>query len=253
MFGEPIEVAPGVGEAPPKGRVAVALDGDEAIAFWLASASEDEGVVLARRVAANGDVGPLFEVGRTAAGRASGFPSVAWHAGRLVVAWTVPDAGIESLLVDPNEIGVVEGPLDVAPTETAGPPQALPEFDLVDLAGEPLVLPEDGVLLALWATWCGPCRKELPELQALYEAGVPVVGVSVDDADQGARVAAFVEDLELGFPVAHDYGMAARFNTNAIPATYLFDAEGQLVWHRIEAFDAEDPTLIEALAGLSAD
>ena len=248
-FGEAVDVAPGPDEPAPLGRVALEPEGEGAVVIWLASIGEDNAAVSGRRVTLDGAVGPTVEIGFTAASRKAGFPSLARHGEDLLVAWTVPGQGLEA-----RRLSVADFPPAVAPLQLGGagggPPPTLPALELTTLEGEALSVPQGGVLIALWATWCGPCREELPQLQALHDAGVPVLGISVDDPDRTEAVAAYVEELGLSFPVAHAFELAERFGTNAIPATYVYDAEGALLWHRIEAFDPEDPALLQALSEL---
>ena len=70
-----------------------------------------------------------------------------------------------------------------------------------DLLGAPY-------MLNIWATWCAPCRKEMPELQELHDAyagqGFRVVGVSVDDKGSADLIGEFTEELQIGFPIFHD-------------------------------------------------
>jgi peroxiredoxin len=89
------------------------------------------------------------------------------------------------------------------------------------------------VVLTFWATWCGPCRMEMPSLERLHreraELGLAVVGVSVD-ADLGP-VERFVEELDLTFPNFWDEdGAAGRsYRASSIPLSYLIDPAGRIV------------------------
>lgn len=98
------------------------------------------------------------------------------------------------------------------------------------------------VLLNIWATWCAPCRREMPSIQRLYEAyadqGLEVLAVAVDD-DPGERrpdgvivgkVGAFVEQFGLTFPVAVDPtgGIERLFGTEYLPTTVLIDRRGRI-------------------------
>lgn len=249
-FGPSIQVAPGPGEPVPLGRVLVAPVGDEALVFWLAAVDEAVAAVTVRRVAPDGRVGPAAELGRTVNSRGAGFPTLARHGEELLVAWTVPSVGIEAVRLSPQDVPAVDALLEAQDDDGPTAPQGRPELDLTALDGSPLALPDGPVLVALWATWCGPCRDELPALQVLHDAGVPVIGASVDEAANAERVQDFVAELELSFPIAHDASLAAAFGTSAVPATYLFDANGDLIWHRVGAFDPADSELIQALSSL---
>ncbi|MFZ2361452.1 MAG: TlpA disulfide reductase family protein [Anaerolineae bacterium] len=96
-------------------------------------------------------------------------------------------------------------------------------FDLADLRGQPVVL-------NFWASWCGPCRAEMPELQRLHErlgeAGVVVLGVNQGESPQTA--AAFLQALGLDFPVALDQrtGVSQQYLVNSLPTTFFIDRDG---------------------------
>lgn len=112
------------------------------------------------------------------------------------------------------------------------------------------------VLLNVWATWCPPCRAEMPALQQLsdrYAAhGLDVVAVSVDS--DGSAAAAFVDELGLSMRVLHDPGgrVTRAFRTTGVPESFLIDADGRLVRRWIGAFDPLAPDvigLVEATLG----
>lgn len=118
--------------------------------------------------------------------------------------------------------------------------QAVPPFDTRLLDGKPLAaqaLKGKVVLVVFWATWCPTCRKELPELQALYEKhrdrGLEILALSID-AD-GFTVEEFWKDHDYRFPVAMrapPHGQVFG-PTKAIPALYLIDRQGVLRFARI--------------------
>ncbi|NOY26088.1 MAG: TlpA family protein disulfide reductase [Oligoflexia bacterium] len=90
------------------------------------------------------------------------------------------------------------------------------------------------VLLAFFATWCGPCRKELPEIVELWrqrrDQGLDVLAVSIDQADTAGDLPAFVDALGLPFAVAHAPALAERFGIDGIPAVRLVDASGAQIY-----------------------
>ena len=101
------------------------------------------------------------------------------------------------------------------------------DMSIAKFAGAP-------VLVNLWATWCGPCVKELPTLEALgRKDGAPVViAISQDDAEQ-ATVDAFLAEKKIGrFAAFHDKDMvlASAMGVQILPTTILFDAAGKEVW-----------------------
>lgn len=119
-------------------------------------------------------------------------------------------------------------------SEITGPAlnKPVPDFTLVTLSGERLGI-EDArghpVLINFWATWCGPCRIEMPYFEDAYQRFGPdlvVLAVNIDEpADQ---VQAFVDDLGLHFEILLDTGskVQQQFRVTAFPTTYLVDREG---------------------------
>ena len=92
------------------------------------------------------------------------------------------------------------------------------------------------VLLNFWATWCVPCRREFPALDALAKefapAGLTVLAINVEDADANAEVTAFIAKTNPSFQVLRDADMAlARaYRIPGMPAVLLVDRKGQLRW-----------------------
>ncbi|MBT8138604.1 MAG: TlpA family protein disulfide reductase [Gammaproteobacteria bacterium] len=110
-----------------------------------------------------------------------------------------------------------------------------PDFTLKSNSGENLRLAEqrgDVVLLNFWASWCGPCRQEMPhlnELQARYEAlGLKVYGVNVDESSAEAERA--IKSLKIAFPVLFDNSntVAKLFDIDAMPTTVIIDKNGNM-------------------------
>ncbi len=134
-----------------------------------------------------------------------------------------------------------------------------PVFAALTLAGDSLTLSDlrgQVVMLNVWATWCIPCRKELPELQALHQQyaarGLKVVGVSVDDGSADDAVEDFVQRFGLTFTIVRDPGesVSTLFFTPGVPTTILIDRNGIVVWRRPGPFTANDPELQGALRQL---
>ena len=98
------------------------------------------------------------------------------------------------------------------------------------------------VLLNIWATWCGPCRVEMPSMQRLQQRlgpkGLKIVAVSVDDPGMEARIAAFVDELSLSFEILHDAPGAIRqiYQTTGVPETFVIGRDG-LIRRRIIGAD----------------
>ena len=90
-------------------------------------------------------------------------------------------------------------------------------------------------MLNIWATWCAPCREEMPELQELHDhyadRGFRVVGVSVDDRGSVDVIESFTEELGIGFPIYHDpsWEIVDSYFLLGLPGTFLVDSEGMVV------------------------
>jgi peroxiredoxin len=108
-------------------------------------------------------------------------------------------------------------------------------FTLTDLDGKEWTLRGllgKVVLVNFWATWCPPCRKEIPDLKSLYDRfksqGLVVLAISDEDSSELRR---FVAEEKLGFPVLTDHGQKVKeaFHVDGIPASFIYDRTGQLV------------------------
>ncbi|HEY6878982.1 MAG TPA: TlpA disulfide reductase family protein [Polyangiales bacterium] len=126
-----------------------------------------------------------------------------------------------------------------------------PEIALKDRAGHPVKLAElkgKVVLVDFWASWCGPCREELPVLDALYkkykERGLVIIGVGLDrDTD---KLNKFLRALPLSFPVVHDPAgaVADKYEPPKMPSSYIIDKRG-LIRHVHAGFKASDKAVLE--------
>ena len=111
--------------------------------------------------------------------------------------------------------------------------QAAPDFVLKSSTGENLRLSEhrgDVVMINFWATWCGPCRQEMPLLDDLYaryqRVGFSLLGVNIDDDSR--RAMQMIEDLGVNFPVLFDASkqVSKLYEVEAMPVTVLVDRDG---------------------------
>lgn len=123
------------------------------------------------------------------------------------------------------------------------------DFAFPTLSGEELRLSSlrgKAVLVSLWATWCAPCRAELPSMQALYadyqSRGLVILGIAMDPGGQEV-VAPFVQEYKVNFPVlldAHNT-LGARLQVPGIPTSYVLDQAGQIVSMEMGARDWNTP------------
>ena len=116
----------------------------------------------------------------------------------------------------------------------------LPEFTLKDLSGKTWTfsrLRGRVVLVNFWATWCPPCRKEMPDLETLYQRfgpkGFVVLGISDEET---AKVDPFIREHKVSFPVLLDPGRKVNemFAVEGIPKSFVYDREGKLVSQSID-------------------
>lgn len=109
------------------------------------------------------------------------------------------------------------------------------------------------VLLNVWATWCDPCREEIPYLQALHVAeekrGLQVVGVSVDAAGSDKTITEFRSDFGMTYPIWLDPNERVQtlFLALGVPASYIIDREGVVRWKHLGVVRASDSTFTRAL------
>lgn len=137
-----------------------------------------------------------------------------------------------------------EPPAGVTVAERGKP---LPVFQLPDLGEKTVAIPSAyagrPLLINVWASWCGPCIEEMPELQRFYTEqgtnGVQVVGIALDDA---AAVRAFLGRVQVGYPILidnpgpADAGVRLGNPRGVLPYSVLVDANGILRRQRIGPF-----------------
>jgi cytochrome c biogenesis protein CcmG, thiol:disulfide interchange protein DsbE len=137
--------------------------------------------------------------------------------------------------------------------------QAVPPYAAPALDGDSVrvaALKGEVVLLNVWATWCIPCRKEIPELQALHQdysaRGLRVLGVSVDAGDADGDVAQFAKSFGMTYTILRDPDerVSAMFAIPGVPASFLVDREGVVRWRHIGPFAASDTTFLSVLNAL---
>lgn len=144
--------------------------------------------------------------------------------------------GVVLFLLLRNAAPAPESAFSTIPVEVDYPAPAL---DLQDLSGNPVSLRDyDGkvILVNLWATWCPPCKEEMPALQSFYERhraeGFVLLGINQEETPQ--VVEAFVADYGLTFPVwlDEDYLAQRVFNTFSLPGSFVIDRQGRvrLTW-----------------------
>ena len=135
---------------------------------------------------------------------------------------------------------------------------AFPDFDVKDLDGKPMsVAAYKGkvVMLDFWATWCGPCVGEVPNVvktyQKYHDKGFEIIGVSLDHQGDKDKLIAFTKDHNMPWRQYFDGGfwtnqLAVKYGIQSIPATFLLDTEGKIIAKNVRG-EALEPAVAKAL------
>ncbi len=137
-----------------------------------------------------------------------------------------------------------EPPADIKVAERGA---IVPAFALASLDGVPIGIPAHyagrPVLVNVWASWCGPCIREMPEIDRYARAqganGTQVVGIALDDA---AAVKTFLERVPVGYPILvdtpgpRDAGVRLGNPRGVLPYSVLLDAQGRVLKQKIGSF-----------------
>ncbi|MEA3245730.1 MAG: redoxin domain-containing protein [Gemmatimonadota bacterium] len=167
-------------------------------------------------------------------------------------------------------VATIAGALAVATSMSSGPKVIGPGAPAPDFVAT--VVPDSGaeakptgiaayrgrpVLLNIWATWCAPCREEMPRIERIYQElgpqGLAVVAVSIDNPGMTDAIREFRKEMGLTFDVLHDESGRIRddYQTTGVPETFLIDRTGVVRRRLIGAswtVDEQRPLLRELIA-----
>lgn len=134
---------------------------------------------------------------------------------------------------------------------------ATPPLELQDLHGKKHALADyrgKVVLVNFWATWCAPCREEMPSIERLRSSleGRPFAVLAVNLAEPETRIAKFLESMPLNFPVLLDReAKAARaWQAKMLPATYIIGPDGAIRYRHLGDLDWSKAEVRDAIAAL---
>jgi peroxiredoxin len=145
---------------------------------------------------------------------------------------------------------------DAAPRAVVAVGAPVPSYSAEKTDGTPIALSDlkgQVVLLNIWATWCKPCRQEIPALETLHQrhraAGLVVAGVSIDVDEDRKKVAEFAGALGASYAIWYDPDdrVSTTFLALGVPASYLIGRDGTLRWRHVGPITAEDGALNAAL------
>ena len=158
--------------------------------------------------------------------------------------------------IDNEQLGV--DMIGVAEKEGLNKGDVPPDFELTTLEGEAVKLSDykgKKVVLNFWATWCHPCRAEMPHMQNYYEdlaeeENVEMLAVNLTYGDSESKVIEFVKDFGLTFPIPMDEDgtIGEMFEVITIPSSYIIDSSGK-IQNKIQG-PMDDQMLVDLLSSI---
>lgn len=130
-------------------------------------------------------------------------------------------------------------------------PQMLPSFQVTSVDGKTINLADlkgKKVFVNLWATWCPPCRAEIPSIERLSKKTPNVTYVMLSLDQSFALAKAYAKANKINLPVYYPAGnLPDMFNTEGIPATFIFNENGELIKANMGAEDYNTPAYLQML------
>jgi thiol-disulfide isomerase/thioredoxin len=134
------------------------------------------------------------------------------------------------------------------------------DFTLKTIDGKSLTLSQlkgKVVFLNFWATWCPPCRTEMPSMEILYQRykDKGLEFVAVDIMESGAEVSGFLRDNSYSFPIALDASgnVSSSYGIQAVPATFIIDRDSKIIFSAVGARSWNTPAIFTAFERLLAN
>ncbi len=154
------------------------------------------------------------------------------------------------------------GAMDIAPENTLVAEQTFDyDFSIKDLEGNKVQMSQlkgKVIFLNLWATWCGPCRVEMPSIQNLYNSvdkdKIAFVMLSLDQDHQVAKIRQFISEKEFSFPVYQPASSLPKMlRVNMIPSTFIIGADGKVKTKKTGMANYDTEKMREFLKELTAE
>ena len=145
--------------------------------------------------------------------------------------------------------GLATQPAETEATDGTEADYAAPDFTMYDLEGNPVKLSDfEGkpAILNFWASWCGPCKSEMPDIEAAYqkygeEIHFVILNLTDGSSETVESAHGYIESQGYTFPVYYDSGMegAMTYGVSGVPITFFIDAEGNLMAYYQGAMSAD--------------
>lgn len=161
----------------------------------------------------------------------------------LALFWpSLPWSDARHIVVGPTKVGVIDRQIDNGGSGRVG--QSAPAFEWVAPDGKRLALSTLGkpAVVNFWATWCEPCKEEMPLLDRAAAAHPEIAFLAVDMDEDGAKVRSFLDELGVSrMDPLLDVGLATsrRFGIASVPSTFFIDARGTIRHLQIGQVDAD--------------
>jgi peroxiredoxin len=134
------------------------------------------------------------------------------------------------------------------------------DFTLTSLSGDTVTLSAlkgQVVFLNFWATWCPPCRKEMPSMEVLYQRfrgkGLQMLAVDIQEKEAGVR--RFIQEQKLNFPVLLDTSgkVSGGYGIEAVPTTFIIGRDGAIIARMVGSTTWNSPEMVAAFESLLSD